>query len=445
MKKQKSILILLLTAALLFCGCSNPQGNSQGTSEQTSQVISSAVESEVSDTSDNSQQPFSSKEEESSEQPVSSQAEQSVTSVIVQESSEPEPVDRAVFYDFEKKYFVNKLNEDQLRCFAQLYEAAASFTDEVRFNHTISDSELSDLMFLLNYDCPELIQLNGDYYPDYPTGHMDIVSGVRLTFCMDKRVYSRAMSELKDYFSRLRTELNGMNDFEKEREVYNRIAENDEYSETEKYSGSIYGALIKGVARCEGISKAFTMCMRELDIPCLGVTGQQSWDELSLYSEHSWNIVKLYDDWYHVDITVDNLNQGDGQPAVLNYGFFNVDSKTVFEDRALNHAFAALGVPECDKMDLNYHVLNDLYCRSGEDWRTFIDERLQRSFDGWSIHELSIRFEDRTDYDKAASEIEDVVRDFLNANSEVVLTYNTYFNSLSHTLVIDAWKDTDEG
>ena len=62
---------------------------------------------------------------------------------------------------------------------------------------------------------------------------------------------------------------------------------------------SIYGALVDGYADSYGIALAFSAICREAGIECLVVTGTQN------KLEHSWNLVRLGDNFYHVDVSAD--------------------------------------------------------------------------------------------------------------------------------------------
>lgn len=64
-----------------------------------------------------------------------------------------------------------------------------------------------------------------------------------------------------------------------------------------------YGALVNGRAVCEGQAKAFQLLMEYLNIPSVMVVGTANG------GAHAWNMIKLEQDWYHVDITNDNADE----------------------------------------------------------------------------------------------------------------------------------------
>lgn len=69
-----------------------------------------------------------------------------------------------------------------------------------------------------------------------------------------------------------------------------KITENPE-------ENSAYSALIQKSANSEGLAFAYVELCRQLGVDCRIVYGQRDW------KEHCWNIVRMDDNYYHVDIT----------------------------------------------------------------------------------------------------------------------------------------------
>jgi len=111
-----------------------------------------------------------------------------------------------------------------------------------------------------------------------------------------------------------------MNNFEKELAIHDFIIDNVEYDyvaeeEYEKNDGVFFdenmtseeiissfnakGALINKKAVCGGYSDAFDILLKFSDIETKTIYG-------CAMGFHGWNLVKLDDDWYHVDVTFDD-------------------------------------------------------------------------------------------------------------------------------------------
>ena len=118
----------------------------------------------------------------------------------------------------------------------------------------------------------------------------------------------------------------GMNDYEKELAIHDWITDwsRFDYSVFGRSSDGFtdgsdtpYGVLIDKSAMCHGYSSTFQLFMDMLDIECLTVFGTPSGNGV----QHSWNMVKLDDEWYCVDCAWDDPIGG--SPC---HTYFNVTS-----------------------------------------------------------------------------------------------------------------------
>ncbi|MCD8508883.1 MAG: DUF5050 domain-containing protein [Bacillus sp. (in: Bacteria)] len=62
-------------------------------------------------------------------------------------------------------------------------------------------------------------------------------------------------------------------------------------------SYTAYGALVNGIAVCDGYTKAMNLLLRQVGIESKYVVGEAGGNA------HSWNLVKLDNEWYHMDAT----------------------------------------------------------------------------------------------------------------------------------------------
>ncbi len=375
-----------------------------------------------------------------------SETENSVQSAgdSVSKAQNPE-TDLSVIDDYENKYFIKKLSDENKYYFCEIYKAVLEHKDYVTFDIPIYEDELSVLMYILNYDCPELIHLKGDYFLENTGDGAKYVSKLKLQYCMTEDEYISAVNELDKFFGQLVSDLNGMEEYEKEKYVYDYIFNLCHYDELSELGGSAYASLIKGFGRCESFSKAFMWCMRKLGIECICVSGSQNWDEDSMYTEHSWNIVNIDGNWYHVDITVDNVNLGTDSHNSANYGFFNVDDSFVKESHVIDGFYTELGIPVCTHSERNYHKMNNQLIASGDAENKLKDIMLAH-FDGEGIDNLSIKFESKTDYEEILDNMKTLMTEFLEGNSDDIFEYNSCYNNLSRTIIINLKKkDISEG
>jgi hypothetical protein len=91
------------------------------------------------------------------------------------------------------------------------------------------------------------------------------------------------------------------------RDAYSALAERTVYDPDGKiraeegmtpvYGSSIYGALAEGIADSQGIALAYSALLRAEGVQCLIVSGTYE------QKEHFWNLIKLDENWYHVDVS----------------------------------------------------------------------------------------------------------------------------------------------
>lgn len=78
----------------------------------------------------------------------------------------------------------------------------------------------------------------------------------------------------------------------------NKVVYNEYAKRTGRAEGllqTVYSAFVDKSTVCSGYCRSFQLCMNILGIPCSIITS----------SNHSWNLVKVNDSWYEVDITSD--------------------------------------------------------------------------------------------------------------------------------------------
>lgn len=413
----KSISAILLISAVL-CGCNDKTDSNSSVSDYQSSIV----------------QQSSSESSESSEISIDTYSDI--------ESSETS-IDTSNVYNFEKKYFVSKLDKDMLENFVSIYNAVSNFEEYVSFKQEIAEDELDTLMYLLNYDCPELIHVSGDYVPEYiDYNETTKVSGVTFEYIMTEDEYNSYMTQLTDFFDDLKNLLDGKSELEKEKYVYDLLFNSCVYNETDSLSGSVCGVLLEGKGRCESFSKSFLWCMQELDIECMALLGEPLWENDAIYSKHSWNIVKINGNYYHVDLTVDNIPTTDSGTNPAFYGFFNVDDKFISKSHAIDSIYKELGVPECNSNDCNYHIMNNLYVSEGTDVESALEEILTENFNN-GLENISIKFDSYDDYCYVIENISYYTSDFLANISDVDYTYISMYNNVAQSIIFVTEPQTE--
>ncbi|EPY2306115.1 cell wall-binding repeat-containing protein [Clostridium sporogenes] len=206
---------------------------------------------------------------------------------------------------------------------------------------------IESLMFLysmpsrypeVDYGCPEIKTKLKDNQ-----GGSDIFEGevdVSITYKLDKVTIDMEKAAVKAKVQEIIKNVikEGMSDVEKELVLHDYIVKNTEYNMYNHNNKIIlpddcnaYGVLVKGIGTSEGYSKAMYELLKAAGIECKYVTG------ISVHNSvggdgHSWNIVKLEDEWYNLDVTWDepifNKNGSNNSLDKVNHTYFNIPDST---------------------------------------------------------------------------------------------------------------------
>lgn len=89
----------------------------------------------------------------------------------------------------------------------------------------------------------------------------------------------------------------GMSDYEKVLALHDWLCDNAAYDYTYTNYGAD-GVLLKGTGVCESYTEAFALLMDYIGVP----------NDTDYGYDHTWNMVQLDGDWYHIDVTWDDIS-----------------------------------------------------------------------------------------------------------------------------------------
>lgn len=162
----------------------------------------------------------------------------------------------------------------------------------------------------------------------------------------DKSIYDSAKNVLDHII------YDEMSDFQKEVVIYEWILQNIEYdwshtdplAETSRDSYTPYGGLVNHSAICLGYATSFQLLSELSGIETITVVGT------GRGSDHSWNMIRLNDEWYCVDITWD-MPYYDSEKDVREWRFFNTTSNYMAKT---GHQWDYNNIPEATAEDHGY-------------------------------------------------------------------------------------------
>jgi hypothetical protein len=113
-------------------------------------------------------------------------------------------------------------------------------------------------------------------------------------------------------------------------------------------SHNAYGALVKGLAVCDGFSSAFVLLANKLGFEAMTVIGASAYTT-SAFTPHAWNILKFQDKYYHVDLTWDarKFEEFDDH----SYAYFMLSD----DDMGSDHNWDRKTTPPCLDSTMSYY------------------------------------------------------------------------------------------
>jgi len=211
-------------------------------------------------------------------------------------------------FSAEKYPYYQMLTENQQSVYRQIYANAQDLTEKFAPEKTVSASDVKTAFEAVIGDHPELFWLETGYSSKYLANGQCVEIDLKYNSTADdlesaKQRFDAAAQNLITGAASLDS------DYEKEKYVHDALASAVNYDLTADMNQSAYSALVNGKSVCAGYARAYQYLLQQLGIPCYYCTGYSGGD-------HAWNIVKLDDGYYNVDVTWDDAN-------TLRYDYFN--------------------------------------------------------------------------------------------------------------------------
>lgn len=242
-----------------------------------------------------------------------------------------------ISFDAEMYPYYGMLDSGMQTLYRQIYANAQELTTSFAPVVTVTVEQVHDVFQAVYNDHPELFWLGTEYSCKY------LESGQCVEFTLqyykmvaDAEEFEEAQDRFEEATQTLVKAANKLSTaYEKEKYVHDALIKQVDYHTGTEMNQSAYSALVEGRSVCAGYARAFQHVLMELGIPCyycMGYSGE----------EHAWNIVKLEDGFYNVDVTWD-----DTEPSTCDY-FNKTDA-----DYAKTHMREGMSVylPVCNADD----------------------------------------------------------------------------------------------
>lgn len=295
----------------------------------------------------------------------------------------------ALIPHFELRCYLLELDDRLLDNFCSLYSAVSNFENTCYFPRSLSSNELSNLLLLISYECPELLQFSAatevSFYSDL-TGN---VISVSLPYSISREEYQRQYALCDEAARAFAAEHAGRPEMERELAAYDYLRNVCYYDYSAPNSFSAYGALVDGRAKCDGISLAMKWLCEEMGISCMVIAGNTGNDTIG----HAWNIVRIDGTYYDLDVTNDVMSESRNEPY---YGAFNVSRHWIRDKYPQNLSFSGFIIlPGSESMCMSFHELNGSFVSRGGDAESVLFRQLDGLLPGECAY---VQFEDWDEY-----------------------------------------------
>lgn len=268
------------------------------------------------------------------------------------------------------RFYYEQLNQRDKKIYKAIYDWIMNFKEYVEVPGVqLNENNVGWVYHCVLWDNPFIFSVG-----EYAMWHAlnDDKSRIKMTVLCDKHSEKVYRKELQDVVNKILAspKLQQMSDFQKEVFVHDFIINNVEYDHTHGNGGAriepytVYGALVQKKAVCEGIAKATKLLLNLLDVKCIVVSGKFDGEG------HAWNIVKL-DDWeYNLDVTMDMgrvIHKG-----FMRYNYFNFRDSDINNYEPDNNSM----IPKCTAIGSNYMIKAGGFVSSYERLKIYIEKSL---------------------------------------------------------------------
>ena len=338
-------------------------------------------------------------------------------------------------------------NTSLVYAYEEIAKAIDCHEDSVNFtwdeNSGITLEEANMVYYLVKEDYPEFFWWgNGNYIPYvYENGKIaeikfvgtaesngEIINANVYTFDTRDEIVA-AKAKFDATVDEIVAQTEQMNKYESELFFHDWIALNNYYDDTfsKPHNHDAYGAIVDGVAVCEGYTRAMQVLLNKRDIKNYTVSGT-SRNSAGEEVGHTWNVVELDDGkWYQVDATWDD--QGDKESDIF-YAYFNITTDQMKNDHTIpgkdDKNYPNYVIYECNSTTYWYYTQNpDFVVTVGAtiDEADFI-RKLEKQFKETKVHARIYALNDNSTDEKLG-------KLFVNSSAKKVIENRGFVGSYS--------------
>lgn len=278
------------------------------------------------------------------------------------------------------RYYYMIMNSAEREAYKMIYNGLSAYALNIVISLDVTPETVQETYLKVLYDNPHFYYINQTI--------IKMAGRAGYYILMPEYIYN--MNEIKTIDSDIQKVINKVtskaqtflsNEFRLEKYLHDSIAKSvaydyDSLKRNDCFNAhSVVGVFLDNKAVCEGIAKAFKLLCNQFGMKCIVVLGKANHEgDFTKDDYHAWNLVKIGNESYHVDVTWDNMYHEDIQ--YISYDYFNLTTSEIMLD---HQVLKGVSLPECRDSRLNYFYSTNSFVATYQELFEFIEKHFNEN------------------------------------------------------------------
>ena len=260
-----------------------------------------------------------------------------------------------------QSFYYNTLNDTQKYIYTALANSIRDINNVVKlsdYTYVSNDETAKDVDIVMQAffaDHPEVFYVESKYTISTTTVFFKDVVEINVEYNVEsKEDLEEKITTIENKINEYLALVNTDNIFDIELVLHDNLLKNVSYYNYDKienvpqYCHDIYGAFVKKEAVCDGFTKSMQILLDRKNIESIVVLGD-------LENEaHAWNLVKLDDSWYHLDVTSDqSIKEKKNGTQIVTHAYYNLTTDEILKSHKLDTPDI---IPNANETKYNYYI-----------------------------------------------------------------------------------------
>ncbi|MDO4475352.1 MAG: transglutaminase domain-containing protein [Lachnospiraceae bacterium] len=255
-----------------------------------------------------------------------------------------------------EEYYFNQIPSELNEIYRELYERIRDGEDEAQLYAQVPIDDFWTAYYAVMADHPEFFWVGTNV-----TAQEAAMSGRVVSYQLTATVPPEQRADMKSRLEQAADSCiasipEGSSDYQKIRYVYEYLINTTDYEPGSPDNQNIQSALLNRRSVCAGYARAFQYILHRMGMFCTYVTGKTRDG-----GDHAWNIVRIGDMYYHVDVTWGDPVfvgvAGDGH-EIINYNYLCCTDEEIGRTHRTE---TSVPMPPCSDASLNFYRLSGAY------------------------------------------------------------------------------------